>query len=399
MSDMKHLLAGRVGRLVVILAAAVTAAAGLAPAALAANGLEITTPYPSVSVAPGSDVSFDLTVSSTTERQVALAVSGVPSGWTATIRGGGFVVNGVQAGPGDEPDVRLDVKIPVDAPNATTRMTVSATASGASDQLPIAITVNTEAAGSATMTTDFPSLQGPSTQTFTFNLTLRNDTAQDLTFGLNAQGPAGWIVSASPTSQAQAQSVEVKAGSSQAIKVTADPPSDVAAGTYPIAVTATSGDISAGGELAVDIIGQFELQMTTPDGRPLNANGSAGSTAEMTLTLVNAGTAALVDVKPTSSPPNGWDVKFEPETVASIEPGLSASVVARITPSTAAVAGDYLVTMRASGTSADGQQTANAETEIRFTVETSPIWLIVGVGLIILVFGGLAFVFQRYGRR
>ena len=110
-------------------------------------------------------------------------------------------------------------------------------------------------------------------------------------------------------------------------------------------------------------------------------------------------TAALVDVKPTSSPPNGWDVKFEPETVASIEPGLSASVVARITPSTAAVAGDYLVTMRASGTSADGQQTANAETEIRFTVETSPIWLIVGVGLIILVFGGLAFVFQRYGRR
>ncbi|HLA15257.1 MAG TPA: NEW3 domain-containing protein [Candidatus Limnocylindrales bacterium] len=397
MSERKNAV-GRVGRLMVVIATVVAAAAAVAPAALAANGLEITTPYPSVSVAPGSDVSFDLTIKSTTERQVALAVSGVPTGWTATIRGGGFVVDGVQAGPKDDPDVRLDVKIPADAPSATTRMTVTATAAGASDQVPIAVTVDTAAAGSATMTADFAQLQGPSTQTFTFNLTLRNDTAQDLTFGLNAQGPAGWIVSASPTSQAQAQSVEVTAGSSQAIKVTADPPSDVAAGSYPLLVTASAGDIQTAGELTVDIIGQFELELTTPDGR-LNANGSAGSAADMTLSLVNGGTAPLIDVKPTTSAPNGWEVTFEPETVASIEPGQSASVVAKITPSSAAVAGDYVVTMRASGTSADGQQTASADADIRFTVETSPLFLLIGIGLIVLVFVGLGVVFQRYGRR
>jgi uncharacterized membrane protein len=394
----RHLVASRIGRSVVIVATVAAAVATLAPATLADNGLEITTPYPSVSVAPGSDVSFDLAVASTTQRQVSLEVSGVPSAWTATLHGGGFVVNGVQAGPDEKPDVRLDVKIPADATNGTTRLTITATAVGASDRLPIAISVNTQAAGAVTMTTDFPSLQGPSTTTFSFNLTLHNDTAQDLTFGLNAQGPAGWVVSATPSSQAQAQSVEVKAGSSQAIKVSADPPSDVAAGSYPIDVTASSGDIQASGQLTVEIIGQYELQLTTPDGR-LNGNGSAGSTAELTLSLVNNGTAPLIEVKPTTSAPTGWDIKFDPETVATIDPGQSAPVVARITPSTAAVAGDYVVTIRASGKSADGQQTASANADIRFTVETSPIWLIVGIGLIVLVFAGLAFVFQRYGRR
>ncbi len=398
MSDRKHQLSGRIGRLSVIVATVLATAAALAPATLAANGLEITTPYPSVSVAPGSDVSFNLKVTSTTQRQVSLSVSGVPTGWTGTFHGGGFVVNGVQAGPGQNPDVRLDMKIPVDAPNGTTRMTVAATSPGAADSLPIAITVNAEAAGTVTMTTDFPSLQGPSTQTFTFNLTLTNDTAQDLTFGLNAQGPAGWVVSATPTSQAQAQSVEVKAGSSQAVKVTATPAPDVEAGSYTIDVTASAGDIRTSGKLTVDIIGQFKLQMTTPDGR-LNANGSAGSGTEMTLSLVNDGTAPLINVKPTTSAPSGWTVTFDPETVASIEPKGSGSVVATITPSTAAVAGDYVVTLRASGTSPDGQQTASASTDIRFTVETSPIWLVVGVGLIVLVFAVLAFVFQRYGRR
>jgi uncharacterized membrane protein len=382
----------------VVIGIAAVLAAAFAPATLAAGGLEITTPYPSVSVAPGSDVSFDLVVTSTTDRQVDLAVTGVPDGWTATLRGGGFVVDGVSAGPGEEPEVRLDVNIPATAASGTSRLTVRATAPGGSDELPIAITVSTEAAGSVTMTTDFQSLQGASSTTFTFNLTLRNDTAQDLTFGLNAQGQPGWIVSATPSSQAQATSVEVQAGSTESIKVEADPPSDVAAGTYPLLVTATSGDIEATSELAVDIIGEFELQLTTPDGR-LNANGTAGSAAELTLSLVNNGTAPLVEVKPTSSAPTGWEVTFEPETVASIDAGQTASVVARITPSSSAVAGDYVVTLRASGASADGDQTANADTEIRFTVETSPLFLLVGIGLIILVFAGLAFVFQRYGRR
>ena len=66
----------------------------LAPAVSADDGLEVTTPFPAVAVAPGTKVSFDLTVDSTRTANVALALSGVPEGWTASLLGGGFVVDG-----------------------------------------------------------------------------------------------------------------------------------------------------------------------------------------------------------------------------------------------------------------------------------------------------------------
>ena len=37
--------------------------------------------------------------------------------------------------------------------------------------------------------------------------------------------------------------------------------------------------------------------------------------------------------------------------------------------------------------------------QIRFTVETSPIWAIVGIGIIALILAGLFYVFRTYGRR
>jgi len=67
---------------------------GLVPAASAAEGLDLTTPYPAVAVAPGSKVSFDLEVRTDTASRVGLEVMGVPNGWTATLKGGGFVING-----------------------------------------------------------------------------------------------------------------------------------------------------------------------------------------------------------------------------------------------------------------------------------------------------------------
>ena len=65
------------------------------PFVSADDGLEVTTPFPAVAVAPGTKVSFDLTVSSTRDATVALQLGGVPDGWDASLIGGGFVVDGV----------------------------------------------------------------------------------------------------------------------------------------------------------------------------------------------------------------------------------------------------------------------------------------------------------------
>jgi uncharacterized membrane protein len=68
-------------------------------------------------------------------------------------------------------------------------------------------------------------------------------------------------------------------------------------------------------------------------------------------------------------------------------------VTATITPTGEAVAGDYVVSV-----SARNEQ-ANQTAQVRFTVETSPLWALIGIGIIALILAGLFYVFRTYGRR
>ena len=96
-----------------LVALAVVSTLALAPAALAqteeetpttlpVTALTVSTPFPSVAVEPGDQVSFALTVAAPATVAVALAVEGAPEDWTAAFRGGGFEVDSVTAGPGLE---------------------------------------------------------------------------------------------------------------------------------------------------------------------------------------------------------------------------------------------------------------------------------------------------------
>ena len=147
----------------------------------AAGKVTVTTPYPAVAVAPGTKVSFDLSIETDVASRVDLKVERVPTGWTANLFGGGFVVDGVQSDGSKATTVRLDVTLPAEATAATQRIEVVATAGGATDRLPLDIRITPAAAGSVSLTTDFPQLKGTSTTAFSFNLTLHNDTAEDLT--------------------------------------------------------------------------------------------------------------------------------------------------------------------------------------------------------------------------
>ena len=91
--------------------------------------------------------------------------------------------------------------------------------------------------------------------------------------------------------------------------------------------------------------------------------------------------------------PSGWSVTFDTDTIDSIPVGESATATALITPSGNAVAGDYVITMKAK---ADG---VDQSIQVRTTVETSQTWGLVGIGLIVLVLLGLGIVFRRFGRR
>lgn len=380
------------------MAAALTFAAlvfaTIVPPVAADDGLEVTTPYPSVAVAPGDDVSFELIVSSVRIAIVDLALSGVPEDWSASLLGGGNVVEGVSVTPEEDGTVRLDVDVPATATAGTATILVTARGGGATDVLPIAIRVDAEAAGDISLSTSTPTLTGSTDASFSFSLEFANDTAQDVTLSVAAVGEAGWDVAATLTGEAQAASTVVEAGSTQGITVAVTAPEDAPAGMYPVTVEARAGERTTTAELGVEITGSYSMTLSTPDQR-LSAAGSAGAPTTLTFEVTNTGTAPLTAVEVTATPPTGWEVVFAPEAIPTIAPNDSATVDATITPSGEAVAGDYVVSFSA----AAAEDAASGSASIRFTVETSPLWALIGLGLIVLIVGGLLYVFRTYGRR
>jgi uncharacterized membrane protein len=365
--------------------------AGVAPVG-AAGAVTMTTPYPAIAVAPGSNPSFDISITTASAGRVDLTVGKVPDGWTAVLRGGGFTVDGVQSPGGSaETKVTLNVTVPADAAATTQRIDVRGTTSGGSTTLSVDIRVTPNAAGSVTLTTDTPQVKGASDASFSFSLTLTNDTPEDLPFSVTATGPDGWTVTAQVGTTAQAASVIVKAGATSTVSVTAKAAADTAAGTYPIAVDATSGSQTAHADLAVEITGSYSLTLTTTDQR-LNMTATAGSSSDLTLTVSNTGTADVAAAAMSASAPSGWKVTFDPATV-DVPATKQVQVVAHVVPSSDAIAGDYVATFKATA------PVATASADIRVTIETSLFWGAIGIGLIVIVLVGLWLTFRRFGRR
>lgn len=358
----------------------------------ASEALTIVTPYPAVAVEPGDQVTFNLTIASPDRSQVELAVSGVPEGWTAAFRGGGFELDSVMTGSDVPAEVEFSVTVPAEVEEETIDMTVTADSGSETAELDLRIRVSVAAGGEVTMTPDFPGLRSAAGETASFDVTLRNDTPADLQFELDAAGPAGWQVSARPSTEEQASTLAVEAGSSETLRVEATSPPQAEAAQYPITVQARAAETEVSAELIVEVVGSFALDLSTSDQR-LNADVTVGSSSDLALVVANPGTAPLSGVSVSATPPSGWEVSFDRPTLEAIPPGETAVVTATITPAEEAVAGDYVITFSASG------EEANDEIEVRTTVTPSAVWGLLGIGLIALTLAGLAWVFRRFGRR
>jgi uncharacterized membrane protein len=363
----------------------------LAPAALAADALTLTTPYPSVTVSPGTRVSFNLSVKTSSSARVDLSLSGVPATWTAALHGGGFVVGAVQTGGTEATEVRLDVDVPAGA-TGTTTITVTAQGNGSKVALPLDIKAEANSSGEVKVESDYETLRGASNQTFTFNLNVSNQKDEDLTYSATGQGPAGWTVETKLTGSAQAASATVKAGGTSGVTVTVTPADNAEANTYPVQVTTTVGTETFSTDLNVEITGSYKIDLSTPD-QVLSTHGPSGGVTVQTFTITNSGTAPVTNLKMSATPPSNWTVTFDPATTDSVAPGQPVQVKASITPSGNAIAGDYNISFKANAAE------ASATADVRFTVETSILGAVIGAALIVAAIGGLYWVFRRYGRR
>jgi uncharacterized membrane protein len=383
---------------------------GLSPmSVVAAVGLTISTPYPSVTVDPGGTATFDLSITTLVPDRVDLSVTTNPgAGWTTRLRGGGSTISAVyttnvtsDASPAPSPtaSATLEVTVPVDvAPGAYKVVLQGKSTAGVTETLSLDMTVEELGLGSVTMSTQNPVQRGRAGGSLTFNVTLKNDTNQETSFTLDAQGPADWDITAQPSGSTSATTFVVAAGASTGVTVKADSPDTAPAGQYPIKVTALGGPEAASIDLGVEITGSYSLSLDTADQR-LNANVVVGTDAPINLVVKNTGSSDLTDVSLTATPPNGWTVTFAPDKITTLAANNAdgVPVVATVHASNTAVAGDYVLTIRASSTTQG--TSASDSVDIRTTVETSPLWGFIGIGLIVLVVVGLFFVFRQYGRR
>ena len=365
--------------------------------ALAQEGgrdLSIYTKYPSLVTEPGKTVSFPLTLKSETKDQiVTLSMKEIPDGWKATFRGGGRIIKSAYVTT-DEDGLTVDLKLepPADVAAGDYQFVVQATGERSTATLPLSLTVEEKLPPRLTFTTDLPTLKGSPTSTFRFNTTLKNEGDADLDVNLIADAPAGFAVNFKLSGK-DITSLPVEANSSKRITVEAKAFGVIPAGSYPLKVIAQGGDVQAEVDLTIEIAGQPELKVSGPDGR-LSGEAYAGKESPLKVVIVNNGTAAAHNVELSATTPTGWKVDFEPKTIEEIPVGQQVEVTANIRPGDKAIAGDYIVTVRAKP--AEG---ANESADFRITVRTSTLWGVVGIALIAIAVAVVALAVVRFGRR
>jgi uncharacterized membrane protein len=383
------------------IAALAAFAAFIAPAAHAQDGpkdvkgIFLMSDFPAVTVRPGetSTVNLRLQNYDTTPDRLALSVSGVPSGWTATLMGGGQPVAAAMPAANSSVSLELRLDVPKNAPNGTQTITVAAAGGSTNLQLPVAVTLAKDLPAKLTLTPQLPELRGTSKSSFEYQLGIKNDSGKKLTVSLSAQAPENF--DATFTEQYGTQelnAVPVDAGQTKDVKLKVTPPNTAAAGDYKVVARVGAEDAAATADLEMTITGQPRLDVSGREGL-VSTRAAAGKETTVPVVITNTGTAPADDIQLSGSAPGGWKITFDPKSVDRIAPNDNKEVQALITPTDKAIAGDYVTTIRAA---ARGE---SASTNFRVTVTTSTMWGIAGVGIIGIALLVMVGAVARFGRR
>lgn len=362
--------------------------------AFADGGLDMSTAYPGISVKPGDAISFNLDFTNAgAGESVALSASKLPDGFTGYFEGDGKNISNVYVKNGDNDKLAsYNVTVPDNAAEGSYTVTLNAAGESNADSITLTMNVSSEELGSSKLTTEYPEQEGAAGTTFTFNSTIQNNSSNNQSFSLSAQAPDGWKVAFTPSgASTQVASADVDAEKSQGVTITVTPPDGVQAGDYTIPISAVSASENLTSQLKVTITGTYGLKVQAPSGL-LSFNANANKKTAVTVDVVNDGNIALNNINLTSTAPSDWKVEFSESSIDSLDAGATKEVTMYVTPSNAAVSGDYAMTVQAATTA------TTAKSDFRVTVKTQTVWGLVGVVLIAAIVAGLAGVFKKYGR-
>jgi len=382
-------------------AALAVLAALLAPAVRAEDapkdvkGVYLMSDYPAVTLRPGetSSISLRLQNYDLPPERLSLSVAGVPSGWTATLMGGGQPVAAAMPPTNASVSIELRLDVPKNAAIGSQTLTVAASGDSTKAELPIEVTLAKDLPAKLTLTPQLPELRGTSKSSFDYQLGIKNDSGKKLTVSLAAQTPQNFDASFTENYGSQElNAVPVDPGQTKDVKLKVRPPNTAAAGSYKVVARVAAEDASATADLTLDITGQPKLEISGREGL-VSTRAAAGKETSVPVVITNTGTAPADEVELSGSGPGGWKVTFDPKSLDHIAPNDSKEVQALITPTDKAIAGDYVTTVRAS---ARGE---SASTTFRVTVTTSTMWGIAGVGIIGVALLVMVGAVARFGRR
>ena len=255
---------------------------------------------------------------------------------------------------------------------------------------------------SVEMKVTYPAVEGIAGTSFEFEIEF-NYTGElggeARSFELLITTPQGWSAYITPPYQGDSRIREITlqpgfaAGTKLNLTATAPFWPLPEPGDYKITLEAMSGEITGTTELTAVITARYTMALA-PSGELYNTTAKAGKDNYFSIDVQNLGTADIENIKLSSVKPNGWTIEYSPDKVESLPAFDFQTVDLNIKPPPETIAGDYEITIRASG-----EQASQEELKIRVTVETPTVWGWVGVGIIVLVVAGLAYIFMRFSRR
>ena len=359
-------------------------------ATYASDGVTLYTPYTKISVPPGESVDYSIDVINDSKevQNKEISVSGVPKGWTYTLKFGGWSIGQLAVLPGERKTLSLKVDVPYQVNKGSYRIKITA---GDSSTLLLVITVSEKGTYETEFSTSQPNMQGSSTSTFTFGTVLKNRTADQQLYALMAGASQGWNVTFKADYK-QVTSVELGANTTKDITVEIIPPARIEAGTYQIPISARTNTTTANVQLEVVITGSYSMELTTPTGL-LSDDVTAGDEKRIELVVRNTGSSLLTGITLSASAPSNWNVIFGPAKIDKLLAGKEEQVFATIKADKKAIPGDYVVNMEAK------TPEAISKASFRMSVKTSMLWGWLGVFIIFVALGGVYYLFRKYGRR
>ncbi len=272
-----------------------------------------------------------------------------------------------------------------------------------------------------TVSSKYPTVTGSAHTTFMFQIELKYELTdldpvmgeydtgrlQRKVFDIELSYPEGWEVFVAESSwqlSTRISSVSLAAlGLAQSLVVVANAPywEYPAPGDYPIKVAVSSGSLRSEIDLTAKITAWYGLDVSTATER-LNVKTTSGTPVELGLLLTNTGHETLDKVTLSSVKPSGianenWSVKYEPESIEGLEPGQEREVLVVITPPVKTISGDYTVKLDVGGKPALSQVPPSLD--IRVSVATKSVWLIVGLLIALATVAGLVYAFTAVRQR